>query len=69
MTFENENDNNDGEGIENQPLLPVNESITEELQRCENCHRTDVYVTVATQKDMHYQQKSASGVCLFLHHN
>jgi hypothetical protein len=40
MTFENENDNNDIENIENQSLLPLNESITDELQTCESCHRT-----------------------------
>jgi hypothetical protein len=51
----NENDNND-EGIENESLLSVNASITEdELQTCEHCHRIDVYVMLATEKDRHYQ--------------
>jgi hypothetical protein len=43
------------------------ESITEEVNECENCHRTGIPVTVVAKGDMHYRRKWASGVRLFFH--
>jgi hypothetical protein len=43
------------------------EPITEEINKCENCHKTSIPVTVVAKGDMHYRQKWASGVCLLFH--